>query len=44
MNKNNLISWNYTLYRGWIDEKTTREVVPMVGWKMVHPSTVSNNF
>jgi hypothetical protein len=29
---------------GWPTVKTPGEVVPMVGWKVVHPSTVTTPF
>jgi hypothetical protein len=42
--KKNSLSWHHTLARGWPAVKTPGAVVPMVGWKVVHPSTVTTLF
>jgi hypothetical protein len=38
------LSWPHTLARGWPIVKMPRTTVPMVGWKMTHPSTITTLF
>jgi hypothetical protein len=40
--KKKFLSWHHTLARGWPTVETTSAVVPMVRWKVAHPSIVSN--